>query len=48
MDFPRAWQIVGGHGLLCDCPVLTGHPEYHESTTTDGKPWPTETEMRQA
>lgn len=38
---PRCSWIVGEHGLLCDCHVLTAHPEYHLPTTTDGKPWST-------
>lgn len=35
---PRCSFIVGERGLLCDCEFLTGHPEYLQETTLDGKP----------
>lgn len=36
---PRCSWIVGEHGLLCDCHVLTKHPEYEQNTTVDGEPY---------
>lgn len=33
---PRCSFIVGERGLLCDCHVITKHPEYQQNTTLDG------------
>lgn len=36
---PHCSFIVGERGLLCDCHVITQHPEYQQNTTLDGAPY---------